>query len=45
MLETGALYQDLGPDHFTNHKKHQLANQLLRRLASLGFQVTITTAA
>ncbi len=38
-------YQDLGPDHFESHKKQQLANQLLRRLAKLGFQVTITTAA
>lgn len=40
-----ARYKDLGPDYFTTHKKHQLAHQLLRRLASLGYQVTITTAA
>jgi transposase len=39
-----ARYKDLGPDHFTTQKKQQLANQLLRRLASLGYQVTITTA-
>lgn len=38
-------YQDLGPDYFKTNKKQQLATQLLRRLAKLGFQVTITTAA
>jgi transposase len=46
LLETaGARYKDLGPDYFTTHKKQQLATQLLRRLASLGYQVTINTAA
>jgi len=40
-----AHYQDLGPDHFTKHKQQQLAQQLLRRLASLGYQVTIDAAA
>lgn len=40
-----ARYKDLGADYFTTQKKHQLATQLLRRLASLGYQVTVTTAA
>jgi len=40
-----AHYNDLGPDHFATQKKSQLAHQLLRRLASLGYQVTVTTAA
>ncbi len=40
-----AHYKDLEPDYFTTHKKHQLAHQLLRRLTSLGYQVTINAAA
>jgi transposase len=40
-----AHYQDLGPDYFSTRKKDQLTHQLLRRLNSLGYQVTLTPAA
>lgn len=34
-------YQDLGSDYFTVKDKHQLAQQLIRRLAKLGYTATV----
>jgi hypothetical protein len=44
MLKHGVLYYDLGPHHFDRHK-HVQAHRLLRRLKTLGLEVTIKPAA
>jgi transposase len=45
LSDSERTYTDLGPDYFTTRKKDQLTQQLLRRLHSLGYQVTLTPAA
>lgn len=42
MLKQGALYQDLGPDHFDRRSKQQQTKRLLKRLADLGFAAELT---
>ncbi|MFL5335568.1 MAG: IS110 family transposase [Geminicoccaceae bacterium] len=42
MLKDGTFYQDLGADHFDRRAKHVVANRLIAKLASLGYQVTAT---
>lgn len=39
MLRTGAVYQDLGPNHFDQHDRTKTAKRLIRRLHDLGFKV------
>ena len=45
MLRTDTPYHDRGADHFDDRDKRQVANRLLKRLAALGFTVTVTAAA
>jgi len=45
MLKNGALYQDLGANHFDNRDKGKQVLRLLNRLQSLGFAVQITSTA
>jgi len=45
MLKDGALYQDLGANHFDNRDKGKQALRLVNRLQSLGFAVQITSMA
>jgi transposase len=45
MLKDGALYQDLGANHFDNRDKDKQALRLVNRLQSLGFAVQITSMA
>jgi transposase len=41
LLQRGVAYQDLGADYFTNLKPEQYRRYLVKRLESLGFQVTL----
>ena len=42
MLKSGALYEDLGCDHFEKRGKARQINRLVSRLQNLGFAVQIT---
>ena len=42
MLQRGAEYHDLGPDHFQRSERSRLAARLTRKLTELGFDVTLT---
>ena len=42
MLKSGALYEDLGPDHFDKRGKSRHIHRLVHRLQNLGFAVQIT---
>lgn len=44
MLADGECYADPGPDHFTRLDPIQAKNNAIRKLQSLGFDVTITPA-
>ena len=41
MLSTGALHEDLGPDHFQRHDREHQARRLLGRLRKLGIDVQV----
>jgi transposase len=41
LLRRGVLYADLGADHFERIERTRLAARLTRKLAELGFQVTL----
>jgi len=45
MLKDGTVYQDLGPDHFTQRSREVQARRFIRRLANLGYAVEITPLA
>jgi transposase len=45
MLQRGAEYHDLGPDHFQRTERSRLAARLTRKLSELGFDVTLTQRA
>src|SRR5262249_1860882 len=42
LLRTAVAYQDLGADHFDKLKPEQYRRYLVKRLESLGYQVTLT---
>jgi transposase len=42
MLHNGELYRDLGGDYFTRQNPDRLTRRLVRQLAALGHQVTLT---
>jgi transposase len=42
MLKSGALYEDLGPDHFDRRAQGKQVHRLIHRLRNLGFAVQIT---
>jgi adenylylsulfate kinase-like enzyme len=41
MLRRSVLYADLGADHLDRAERTRLAARLARKLAELGFQVTL----
>ncbi len=41
MLTRREPYRDLGPDYFGRRNKDALARRMLKRLASLGYTVTL----
>jgi transposase len=41
MLNTGTMYQDLGPNHFDRRTKERQKNRLVQRLAELGYAVQL----
>jgi transposase len=41
MLKTGTFYQDLGADHFHRRSKPTQIKQLLQKLSSFGYEVTV----
>ncbi|HXH83230.1 MAG TPA: IS110 family transposase [Candidatus Tectomicrobia bacterium] len=41
MLKHGAEWRDLGPDYFTRTERTKIATRLVRRLADMGFSVTL----
>jgi transposase len=45
MLRNDMPYHDRGADHLDDRDKRQVANRLLKRLAALGFTVTVTAPA
>jgi transposase len=45
MLKSGALYEDLGPDHFDKRAQGKQVHRLINRLRNLGFAVQITPVA
>jgi hypothetical protein len=45
MLRNDMPYTDRGADHLDQRDKRQVANRLIKRLASLGFTVEVTAAA
>ena len=45
MLKDGTTYQDLGPHHFDRRSKAQHTRHLVRRLADLGYHVTLAPRA
>jgi len=42
MLRDGAVYQDLGADHFHRRSPEQQAHHLARQIARLGFSCSVT---
>jgi len=42
LLQADVEYQDLGVDYFNNLKPEQYRRYLVKRLESLGYQVTLT---
>ena len=42
MLKDGTSYHDLGPDHFHRGSKQKQTQRLLKRLADLGYAVTLS---
>lgn len=44
VLKRGTIYQELGPDFFDRTNKERLTRHLIRRLESLGNEVTVTPA-
>jgi hypothetical protein len=44
MLKDAVDYRDLGPEHLDNIAKKGTQRRLVRRLESLGFQVSLTPA-
>lgn len=45
ILKTGKPYVELGSDYFDQRRKNTIANNAIKRLASLGFKVTIEEVA
>ncbi len=45
MLTNGDFYQDPGPDYYLKHNPARRANRAIKELTSLGYHVTLTTAA
>lgn len=45
ILKNGAMYQDLGPNHFDNRSKGKQTLRLIHRLQNLGYNVQITPVA
>lgn len=45
LLKDGVDYHDLGPEHFAQRERDQLARRLTRRLEHLGYQVTVLPVA
>jgi hypothetical protein len=45
LLRRGVLYADLGADHFERTERTRLAARVTRKLAKLGFQVTLADRA
>jgi transposase len=45
MLQTGAEYKDLGPDHFARQDRSKTIGRLVKRLNELGCEVELKTAA
>jgi transposase len=45
LLRDGAPYRDLGPAHFDERDRDTLQRRLVRRLQTLGYQVTLEPAA
>jgi transposase len=41
MLNTGRLYQDLGPDYFQCRSKPDQVQRLLQKLSNFGYEVTV----
>ncbi len=44
MAQTGALYEDLGPDHYTHLQPLQTKRRAIRQLQELGYTVTLQPA-
>ena len=44
MLRDGVEYHDLGPQHFAQRDKEQVAKRLLQRLRDLGVNVEVKAA-
>jgi hypothetical protein len=44
MLRDGVEYHDLGPHHFEQRDKEQLAKRLIQRLRDLGVAVEVKAA-
>ncbi|MGC8605565.1 MAG: IS110 family transposase [Desulfomonilaceae bacterium] len=44
ILRTGRSYRELGPDYFDQRRKNAIVNNMVKRLNSLGFKVTIEAA-
>ncbi len=45
LLKDGIDYHDLGPEHFAQRERDQVARRLTRRLEHLGYQVTVLPVA
>jgi transposase len=45
LLNDGVIYQDLGPNHFDQRDRSQIARQAVRRLERLGYHVSLTQGA
>lgn len=45
MPRTGAVYRDLGPDHFDRRDRTKIARRLARRIRDLGFEGQLSAAA
>lgn len=41
LLKDGVDYHDLGPEHFVQRERDQVARRLTQRLKHLGYQVTV----
>ena len=41
VLTTGEVYHELGADYFDRRKQDALARRLVKRLATLGYTVTV----
>lgn len=45
VLSTGEIFKDLGSNYYNQFNKERKANSMVKKLKTLGYDVTVATAA